>query len=70
MPESDKHRQGPLDPTADADTVVVHNPPEAALHMNPEEADLSGIRLLDAAAQARRNGDPRQADATAEPPRR
>ncbi len=59
MPTPDDRRQGPLKPTADNDTVVVHNPPAAPLHMNPEEADTSGIRLLDAAAKARRNADPK-----------
>ena len=46
-------RPGPLNPTTEGDDVVIHDPPEAAMHMSAEEADLSGIRLLDQAAKAR-----------------
>lgn len=33
--------------------VVVENPPNAPMHMTPDEADISGIRMLDAADQSR-----------------
>ena len=50
---------GPLNPVAQDGRVEVRDPPEAAMHMTAEEADLSGIRLLDAADRARRrNGKP------------
>lgn len=32
----------------------VQDPPNAPLHMSPDEADISGIRLLDAADRARK----------------
>lgn len=44
---------GPLNPVAQDGRVEVKDPPEAAMHLTPEEADLSGIRLLDAADKAR-----------------
>lgn len=51
-------RKGPLNPSGRDGLVVVENPPEAPLHMSPDEADISGIRLLDAAHRARkRPGD-------------
>ena len=45
--------QGPLKPRAEKDCVVVENPPNEPLHMSPDEADLSGIRMLDEAGKAR-----------------
>jgi hypothetical protein len=48
-------RQGPLDPRTDQDSVIVHNPPNDPMEMSPDEADLSGIRMLDQAAKARSN---------------
>lgn len=47
--------QGPLVPSTDEGTVIIESPPEAPLHMTPEQADISGIRLLDAADHARNN---------------
>lgn len=44
---------GPLNPKGEDGVVVVHEPPEEPIAMSAEEADLSGIRLLDAAAAAR-----------------
>ena len=48
-------RKGPLNPRTEKDSVVVHNPPEDPMEMSPDEADLSGIRMLDEAAKARAN---------------
>jgi|GEM_PF-6795006 len=53
----DPARQGPLNPRAEPGKVVVENPPEAPMHMTVEEADISGIRLLDAADAARKARD-------------
>lgn len=39
------------------DCVVVENPPADPMHMSAEEADLSGIRMLEQAAEARENHD-------------
>ena len=44
---------GPLDPKAKDGLVVVVNPPEAAMNLTPDQADISGVRLLDAADKAR-----------------
>lgn len=46
-------RQGPLKPVAHEGLVVVENPPGKPMHMTPDQADISGVRLLDAAEQAR-----------------
>jgi hypothetical protein len=51
---TDPARQGALQPTAEPGKVIVHNPPSAPMHMTAEEADISGIRLLDAADKARK----------------
>lgn len=51
---TDPARQGPLKPRAEPGLVIVENPPGAKMHMTAEEADISGIRLLDAADRARR----------------
>lgn len=53
----DAARAGPLVPAAGDGVVVVRDPPEAPLHMTPDEADISGIRMLDAAERARKGGD-------------
>ena len=58
MPDKKTHpddpRQGPLHPVAGDGIVVVENPPSAPMHMTPDEADISGIRMLDAADRSRR----------------
>lgn len=46
-------RQGPLKPAGHDGLVVVENPPNDPMHMTPDEADISGIRMLDAAHKAR-----------------
>ncbi len=51
---SDNPRQGPLNPAAGDGIVVVENPPNAPMHMTPDEADISGIRMLDAADRSRK----------------
>jgi len=56
---NDATRQGALKPTARDAVVVVENPPDAPLHMTPDEADISGIRMMDAADRARKGGDKR-----------
>lgn len=53
-PSSDNPRQGPLQPVAGDGVVVVENPPAAPMHMTPDEADISGIRMLDAADRSRK----------------
>jgi len=66
MPEEKLHpddpRQGALHPTAGDGVVVVRDPPNAPMHMTPDEADISGIRMLDAADQARKPPPPRGAN--------
>jgi len=57
-PQSDDPRQGPLNPAAGDGVVVVENPPDAPMHMTPDEADISGIRMLDAADRARKPPQP------------
>ncbi len=51
---ADDPRQGPLHPAAGDGVVVVKDPPNAEMHMTPDEADISGIRMLDAADLARK----------------
>ena len=51
---------GPLNPVGREGQVEVKDPPETAMHMSAEEADLSGIRMLDAADEARRQRDARR----------
>ena len=53
-PQTDDPRQGPLNPAAGDGIVVVENPPGSPMHMTPDEADISGIRMLDAADRSRR----------------
>jgi len=48
-------RQGPLTPTPEKDSVVVEDPSRDPIVMTADEADLSGIRMLEAASKAREN---------------
>jgi len=49
----------PMSPRAVDGAVVVKDPPEAAMDLTADAAEISGIRLLDAADRARkRNDDP------------
>jgi hypothetical protein len=48
-------RQGPLEPKARQDSVVVEDPSRDSIVMTADEADLSGIRMLEEAAKAREN---------------
>ena len=50
-------RQGPLNPHASRDAVVIEDPSRDSIRMTADEADLSAIRLLEAASQARTNHD-------------
>ncbi|MFN3932286.1 MAG: hypothetical protein ACK4JY_11110 [Brevundimonas sp.] len=34
--------------------MIVKDPPNAEMQMTPDEADISGIRMLDAAEEARK----------------
>lgn len=43
----------PLDPKGKDGRVRSVNPPDAALNMTPDAAEISGLRLLDAADKAR-----------------
>ena len=53
-PSADDPRQGALHPTAGDGVVVVKDPPKVEMQMTPDEADISGIRMLDAADEARK----------------
>ena len=53
MNPTPKRRQGPLKPRTEEETVVVKNPPADPMHMSADEADLSRIRMLEAAEKAR-----------------
>lgn len=55
MSNQQSGHQGPLNPATEKDSVVVENPPNEPIVMSADEADLSGIRMLDAAAAAREN---------------
>ena len=66
-PKSDDPRQGPLKPAAGDGVVVVENPPSAPMHMSPDEADISGIRMLDAADRSRKRPDPGKKAGRGEP---
>jgi hypothetical protein len=44
----------PLTPEAGDGEVVVKDPPEAAMRLTPDAADISGIRMLEAADKARK----------------
>lgn len=60
--DDDKLRKGPLKPAGEDGLVVIENPPDAPLHMSPDEADISGIRLMDAAHRARQTPGEREAE--------
>lgn len=53
-PKPEDPRQGALHPRAGDGVVVVKDPPNAEMQMTPDEADISGIRMLDAADEARK----------------
>ena len=55
MINSPPTRQGPLEPKAEKDSVVVEDPSRDSIVMTADEADLSGIRMLEEAAKARDN---------------
>ena len=61
MSNEDAQHKGPLKPSTDGATVVIENPPHDPMRMNADEADLSGIRLLQQASEARKN-DPTTRD--------
>ena len=44
----------PLTPEPVDGTVVVKDPPEAAMNLTADAAEISGIRMLDAADRARK----------------
>lgn len=44
----------PLTPKARHGRVVVKDPPEAAMNLTADAAEVSGLRLLDAADRARK----------------
>jgi hypothetical protein len=44
----------PLTPKPVDGTVVVKDPPEAAMNLTADAAEISGIRMLDAADRARK----------------
>ncbi len=44
----------PLTPAAKHGVVVVKDPPEAAMNLTPDAAEISGLRLVDAADRARK----------------
>jgi hypothetical protein len=52
-------RKGPLNPSAEDRVVVIGNPPNDTLRMSPEEADVSAVRLMDAADRSRKGGESR-----------
>lgn len=52
-------RKGPLKPSAGDRVVIVDDPPNDTLRMTPDEADISAIRLMDAADRSRTGGEPR-----------
>ncbi|WP_156377026.1 MULTISPECIES: hypothetical protein [unclassified Brevundimonas] len=44
----------PLTPKATHGVVVVKDPPEAAMNLTADAAEMSGLRLMDAADRARK----------------
>jgi len=44
----------PLTPTAKHGVVIVKDPPEAAINLTADAAEISGLRLVDAADRARK----------------
>lgn len=55
MSNSRPTRQGPLVPHPAEDSVVVEGPSRDPIVMTAQEADLSAIRMLNAAEEARNN---------------
>lgn len=55
MSNSRPTRQGPLVPHPAKDSVVVEDPSRDPIVMTAQEADLSAIRMLNAAEEARNN---------------
>lgn len=55
---TDKPRSGlitePLTPKARHGVVEIKDPPEAAMNLTADAAEVSGIRMLDAADRARK----------------
>jgi hypothetical protein len=48
-------RQGALKPKTRKDSVIIESPSNDPIVMSADEADLSGIRMLEEAASAREN---------------
>lgn len=57
MADSKPTPEGPLTPEARKDAVVVEDPSKDSIIMSADDADLSAIRMLEAAAKARENHD-------------
>lgn len=51
----DKLITAPLTPRAVKGEVEIKDPPEAAMNLTAHAAEVSGLRMLDAADDARRN---------------
>jgi hypothetical protein len=47
----------PMSPRSVDGAVVIQDPPEAAMDLTADAAEISGIRLLDAADRARKRHD-------------
>jgi hypothetical protein len=48
-------RKGPLKPASADRVVVVEDPPNDTLLMTPDEADISAVRMMDAADRVRKS---------------
>lgn len=53
LPDRNPTITDPLTPAVEDGLVVIVDPPETAMEMTADAAEISGIRLLDAAAKAR-----------------
>ena len=53
-PKSDDLIVAPMTPEPVDGSVVVKDPPEAAMNLTADAAEISGIRMLDAADRARK----------------
>lgn len=53
-PKPDDLITDPLNPKPVDGNVVVQDPPEAAMNLTADAAEISGLRLLDAADRARK----------------
>ncbi len=51
-------RRKPLTPKAGEGRVTLVNPPEAALVLTPDAAEITGLRLIAEADEARRKANP------------